>query len=143
MLFWPDLSRSGQITTRSLARSQQYTPLNTPLEQVLVQIKDDPSLKWPKKTKGNPNKHNRNKYYRFNRDHGHDMDECFDLKQQIENLIRQGNLRNFLGRDQKDEKLKGKLTREELLRISRKHWKMFLWMKATPRSSQGLEQAWK
>ena len=29
----------------SSARSQQYTPLNMPLEQVLMQIKDDPSLK--------------------------------------------------------------------------------------------------
>ena len=29
----------------SLARNQQYTPLNMPLEQVLMQIKDDPSLK--------------------------------------------------------------------------------------------------
>ena len=28
-----------------LARNQQYTPLNVPLEQVLMQIKDDPSLK--------------------------------------------------------------------------------------------------
>ena len=37
------------------------------------------------------------------------MDECFDLKQQIENLIRQRKLRNFLGRDHKDEKLKGKI----------------------------------
>ena len=37
------------------------------------------------------------------------MDECFDLKQQIENLIRQGKLRNFLGRDYKDEKLKGRM----------------------------------
>ena len=27
------------------ARNQQYTPLNVPLEQVLMQIKDDPSLK--------------------------------------------------------------------------------------------------
>ena len=59
--------------------------------------------------KGDPNKCNRNKYYRFYRDHGHDTDECFDLKQQIENLIRQGKLRNFLGQDHKDEKLKGKL----------------------------------
>ena len=59
--------------------------------------------------KGNPNKRNRNKYCRFHRDHGHDTDECFDLKQQIENLIRQGKLRNFLGRDHKDEKLKGKM----------------------------------
>ena len=80
-----------------------------PLEQVLMQIKDDPSLKWLEKMKGDLNKRNKNKYCRFHRDHGHDMDECFDLKQQIENLIKQGNLRNFLGRDHKDEKLKGKL----------------------------------
>ena len=79
------------------AQNQQYTPLNVPLEQVLMQIKDDPSLKWPEKMKGDPNKRSRNKYCRFHRDHGHDTDECFDLKQQIENLIRQGKLRNFLG----------------------------------------------
>ena len=83
--------------------------LNMPLEQVLVQIKDDPSVKWSKKMKGDPNKRNRNKYCRFHRDHRHDTDKCFDLKQQIENLIRQGKLRNFLERDHKDEKLKVKL----------------------------------
>ena len=60
-----------------------------------MQIKDDPSLKWQEKMKGDPNKRNR--------------DECYDLKQQIENLIRQGKLRNFLGQEQKDEKLKGKV----------------------------------
>ena len=91
------------------ARNQQYTSLNVPLEQVLMQIKDDPSLKWPEKMKGDPNKCNRNKYCRFHRDYGHDTDECFDLKQQVENLIRQGKLKSFLGRDHKDEKLKGKL----------------------------------
>ena len=64
----------------SSTRSQQYTPLNMSLKQVLMQIKDDPSLKWPKKMKGDPNKRNRNKYCRFHRDHRHDTDECFDLK---------------------------------------------------------------
>ena len=73
-----------------------------------MQIKDDPSLKWPEKMKGDPNKRNRNKYCRFHRDHEHDTDECFDLKQQVENLIRQGKLKSFLGRDHKDENLKGK-----------------------------------
>ena len=74
-----------------------------------MQINDDLSLKWPEKMKGDPNKHNRNKYCRFHKDHGHDTNEYFDLKQQIENLSRQGKLRNFLGQDHKDEKLKGKL----------------------------------
>ena len=90
------------------AWNQQYTPLNMPLEQVLMKIKDVPSLKWLEKIKGDPNKRNRNKYCHFHRDHGHDTDECFDQKQQIENLIRQRKLRNFLGRDHKDEKLKRK-----------------------------------
>ena len=32
-----------------LARNQQYTSLNMPLEQVLMQTKDSPSLKWRRK----------------------------------------------------------------------------------------------
>ena len=74
-----------------------------------MQIKDDPSLKWPEKMKGDSNKRNKNKYYCFHRDHEHDIDECYDLKQQVENLIRQGKLRNFLGRDHKDQKLNGNI----------------------------------
>ena len=76
---------------------------------MLMLIKDEPSLKWPEKIKGDPNKRNKNKYYCFHRDHGLDMDKCYDLKQQIENLCRQGKFRNFLGQDHKGEKLKGKV----------------------------------
>ena len=118
------------------ARNQQYTPLNTPLEQVLMQIKDDPSLKWPKKMKGDPNKRNRNKYFRFHRDHGHDTDECFDLKQQIKNLIRQGKLRNFLERDYKDEKLKLKAKVEELSRPQLREIRMIIGGGSTGQSSK-------
>ena len=118
------------------ARNQQYTPLNTPLEQVLMQIKDDPSLKWPKKMKGDPNKRNRNKYFRFHRDHGHDTDECFDLKQQIKNLIRQGKLRNFLERDYKDEKLKLKVKVEEWSRPQLGEIRMIIGGGSTGQSSK-------
>ena len=64
-----------------------YTPLNTTHHQVLLLIKDNPSLEWPKRMKGDPSKRNKSKYYHFHRDHGHDTDECYDLKQQIEALI--------------------------------------------------------
>ena len=80
--------RDSRKVGPSLGRSQHYTPLNAPLDQVIMQIKDDPSLKWPEKMKGDPNKRNKNKYCRFHRDHGHDTDECYDLKHQIEKLIR-------------------------------------------------------
>ena len=67
-------------------------------------------LKWPQKMKGDPSKWNKSKCYNFHWDRGHDMNECYDLKQQIEVLIKQGKLKNFLGRDHKDERLplKGK-----------------------------------
>ena len=54
--------------------------------------------------KGDPSKRNKNKYCRFHHDHGHDMDGCYDLKQQIEAFIKQGKLKNFLGRDHKDKR---------------------------------------
>ena len=101
--------RDSRKVGPSSGKSQHYTPLNASLDQVLIQIKDGPSLKWLEKMKGDPNKCNKNKYCRFHRDHGHDTDECYGLKQQIENLIRQGKLRHFVGRDHKDEKLKGKV----------------------------------
>ena len=106
--------RKNKKASSSSGWSRHYTPLNVQLDQVLMQIKDDLSLKWLEKMKGDPNKRNKNKYCRFHRNHGHDTDECYDLKQQIENLIRQGKLRHFVGRDHKDEKLKAKM--EELSR---------------------------
>ena len=79
--------RDNRKVGSSSGRSQHCTPLNAPLDQVLMQIMDDPSLKWPEKMMGDPNKCNKNKYCRLHKDHKHDMNECYDLKQQIENLI--------------------------------------------------------
>ena len=73
--------RDNRKAVLSSGRGQHYTPLNIPLDQVLIQIKDNPSLKWLEKMKGYPNKCNKNKCCRFYRDHGHDMDKCYDLKQ--------------------------------------------------------------
>lgn len=42
-----------------------FTPLNTLLDQVLMQINDDAALTWPDKLKGDPNKGLKNKYCHF------------------------------------------------------------------------------
>ena len=73
-------------------RFTSFTPLTAPVDQVLMQIKDEEALTYPGKLKGDPNKRSKDEYCRFHRDHGHDMADCYDLKQQIEALIKQGKL---------------------------------------------------
>ena len=85
--------RDGKEAGLSLRRYSNYTPLNTPLNQVLMQIKENPSYKWPERLKGYPSKRNKSKYCRFHCDHGHDMEKCYDLNQQIETFIKQGKLK--------------------------------------------------
>ena len=58
-----------------------FTPLTVPIDQVLMQIKDEEALMFPCKLKGDPSKRSRDKYCRFHHDHGHDIADCYDLKQ--------------------------------------------------------------
>ena len=67
-----------------------------------MQIKDQGALTFPGKLKGDPNKRFRDKYCRFQHDHGHDIADCYDLKQQIEAFIRQGKLQKFVSRERAD-----------------------------------------
>ena len=69
-------------------RFTSFTPLTAPIDQVLMQIKNEGTLTFPGKLKGDPSKRPRDKYCCFHRDHGHDTADCYDLKQQIEALIR-------------------------------------------------------
>jgi len=57
---------------------------------------------FPDKLKGDPSKRSRDKYCCFHRDHGYDISDCYDLKQQIEALIRQGKLQRFIGKEMTD-----------------------------------------
>lgn len=47
--------------SRPVGWTTSFTPLNAPLEQVFMQVKDNPTLKWPDKLKSNPSKRPRNK----------------------------------------------------------------------------------
>ena len=68
-----------------------------------MQIKDEEgALTFPGKLKSDPSKRSRDKYCRFHRDHDHDTVNCYDLKQQIEALIRQRKLQKFVSKERTD-----------------------------------------
>ena len=58
------------------------------VDQVLMQIKDEEALTYPGKLKGDPNKRLKDKYCRFHQNYGHDTADYYNLKQQIEGLIK-------------------------------------------------------
>uniref|UniRef100_A0A2N9GAI6 Uncharacterized protein n=1 Tax=Fagus sylvatica TaxID=28930 RepID=A0A2N9GAI6_FAGSY len=65
-------------------------------------VPNDPALKWPGKLLTDPDKRPRDKYCRFHRDHGHNREDCYDLKRQIEELIKQGKLQRFVEKGQRE-----------------------------------------
>ncbi|XP_030968728.1 uncharacterized protein LOC115989201 [Quercus lobata] len=57
---------------------------------------DEHYLKWPRPLHSSPNVRDKNKYCRFHKDHGHNTEDCRDLKEQIEELIRKGKLQKYV-----------------------------------------------
>nr|XP_023887953.1 uncharacterized protein LOC112000079 [Quercus suber] len=90
--------RDDRCSKPPTGRFINFTPLTTPIDQVLMQIKDEGALTFLGKLKGEPNKRSRDKYCRFHRDYRHDTTNCYDLKQQFEALIRQGKLQKFVSK---------------------------------------------
>uniref|UniRef100_A0A2N9FHX8 RNase H type-1 domain-containing protein n=1 Tax=Fagus sylvatica TaxID=28930 RepID=A0A2N9FHX8_FAGSY len=89
-------------SSRREERTKDFTPLNMSIDQVLLQIQDDPEIKWSGKLRSDPARRSKDLYCRFHRDHGHTTEDCYALKQQIEALIRQGKLGKFVRRDNKE-----------------------------------------
>ncbi|GFZ12957.1 hypothetical protein Acr_23g0013420 [Actinidia rufa] len=96
----PDLDpkRSSNRRPRPPPRRPEFIlpPLNAPVAQVLSEIKHKEFVKWPGKIKTDRQKRNRNKYCEFHWDHGHNTEDCFQLKEQIADLIKRGYLRKYV-----------------------------------------------
>ncbi|GFY92627.1 arginase [Actinidia rufa] len=93
-----DPKRSNNRRPRTPPRRPEFIlpSLNAPVAQVLSEIKHEEFVKWPGKIKTDPQKRNRNKYCEFYRDHGHNTEDCFQLKEQIADLIKRGYLRKYV-----------------------------------------------
>ena len=88
--FNPLDSRASKASPKTVKKRLNLTPLLMPIDKILMQIKDDPTLKWPKPLSLRPKGKIFWKYYRFHEGNGHSTDECHELKRQIEELIYRG-----------------------------------------------------
>ena len=73
-------------------RPMKFTPLVMLVDKILTEIRDEPSLKWPRPLHSSPSMRDKRKYCRFHKDHGNYTEDYRDLKEQIEELIRKGKL---------------------------------------------------
>ena len=62
--------------------------LSVPHAQILIEIEGEKYLQYPPSIKAPSRSHDKKKYYRFHRDHDHDTEQCIQLKNEIEVLIR-------------------------------------------------------
>ena len=67
-----------------------------PVHQILEKIKNESFFKWPNKMMENPEKRNRNLYYQYHRDHGHTTEDCRSLWDHLDQLAREGKLKQLL-----------------------------------------------
>ncbi|RRT79599.1 hypothetical protein B296_00005181 [Ensete ventricosum] len=77
-------------------------PLNSTRMEVFLQIRDKGLLRTPNPIRTKIGGRDKKRYCRFHRDYGHDTEECNDLKNQIEDLIRRGH---FIGLSETDKHL--------------------------------------
>ncbi|XP_052188877.1 uncharacterized protein LOC127799162 [Diospyros lotus] len=93
--------KSGRRGERSGPRWSpvRFTLLNTPRAEILATIENKDYLKKSRPMKAPANKQSKDKYCQFHRDHGHDTEECHQLKEEIQELINRGFLRRFVAKD--------------------------------------------
>ncbi|KAG8363703.1 hypothetical protein BUALT_Bualt19G0050000 [Buddleja alternifolia] len=112
-VYGPDKTRSNKDQRRRAwehrisppCRYDQYTPLTTTRARTLLHIRDNnlPKLNWPKKMRDTPQRKKSNKYCRFHKDKGHDTEDCFQLKDEIKCLIKEGKLKEFIAKSAGEE----------------------------------------
>ncbi|RZR72808.1 hypothetical protein BHM03_00017264 [Ensete ventricosum] len=95
-----DLSRGPPpgLLRRRMERGKQTVPrspnipFNSTRTQIFLQIREKELLKTPNPMRSRAEDRDRRRYCHFYHDYGHDTAECYDLKNQIEDLIHHGHL---------------------------------------------------
>ena len=82
----------GKRKDEKASQTVKFTPLVMLVDKILAQIKDEHYLKWPRPIHSWPNMRDKKNYCHFHKDHSHYTEDCRDLREQIEELIRKAKL---------------------------------------------------
>ena len=66
------------------------------MQQVLEKVKNKSFFKWPNKIARDPVNRNQSLYCHYHQDHGHTIEDCRNLWDHLEQLIREGKLKHLL-----------------------------------------------
>ncbi|XP_050269677.1 uncharacterized protein LOC126713817 [Quercus robur] len=67
-----------------------------PLHKILEKVKNESFFQWPSRMAGDPAKRNQNLYCEYHQEPGHTTDDCRNLKNHLDRLVREGKLRHLL-----------------------------------------------
>nr|XP_023897008.1 uncharacterized protein LOC112008879 [Quercus suber]XP_023897010.1 uncharacterized protein LOC112008881 [Quercus suber] len=67
-----------------------------PVHRVLEKIKNEPYFRWPNKMAREPEMRNQNRYCQYHQDHGHTTEDCRNLQNYLDQLVREGKLKHLL-----------------------------------------------
>lgn len=107
---YPRMDNNSDSSPRKATPGQklgEYTRVNALRSQILLDIEKDTDVRWPKPLRTDPEKRDKSLFCRFHKDIGHDIDDCRQLKDEIEFLIRRGCLNRYTkdgGRDDEDRR---------------------------------------
>ena len=66
------------------------------VQKILEKVRNEPFFKWPNKMVRDPMNHNQNLYCHYHQDHGHTTEDCRNLWDHLEQLVREGRLKYLL-----------------------------------------------
>lgn len=84
---------------------ENFTPLNTKPERIMKEIYETKLIPEPPPTQRTTMGEDRDKWCKYHKLRGHDIDSCIHLRREIEKLIQSGKLRGYT-RDKRDERPK-------------------------------------
>ena len=89
-------SPDQRVLRPPLSKYNNFTDLIRSREDVFLATEHTGVYKRPDLMQGDCSKRNQNKYYRYHKDVGHTIEEYIMLKDEIEKLIREGYLRDYV-----------------------------------------------